>query len=70
MFFMARAAPPMLPGWLVLTRTTRIFCSTVGALKGRYQGGRSYRTDGRYAMKANAALPLSKNSAKMAGFLL
>ncbi len=29
MFFMARAAPPMLPGWLVLTRTTRIFCSKV-----------------------------------------
>ena len=24
MFFIARATPPMLPGWLVCTRTTRI----------------------------------------------
>jgi hypothetical protein len=33
MFFMARAAPPIFPGWLVLTRTTRMFCSKGGTLE-------------------------------------
>jgi len=45
MFFMARAAPPMLPAWLVLTSTTRMFCNDTMSLSkktsGKLTGSRS-----------------------------
>ena len=44
-FFMARAAPPMLPAWLVLTSTTRMFCNDTMSLSkktsGKLTGSRS-----------------------------
>ena len=38
MFFMARAAPPMLPAWLVLTSTTRMFCNDTMSLSKKTSG--------------------------------
>jgi hypothetical protein len=70
MFFMARAAPPMLPGWLVLTKTTRTFCRDTAVLDDK--ANRKLTVSGSpFAMRSlhAAAHHADKLSARIAGFL-